>query len=123
MRYLKEKEKQGEDLMRKIGERLEISSRFRKILRALAVVAVILTITAGCADYIGAWRTGGSENNAGSIAKNTADNTHNTPEFYNPQFYAWWGTIYPEFCFEKGEDTDETKPVKLSFWLAKALDW
>ena len=77
MRYLKEKEKQGEDLMRKIGERLEISSRFRKILRALAVAAVILTITAGCADYIGAWRTGGSENNAGSIAKNTEDNTHN----------------------------------------------
>lgn len=106
--------------MRKIGERLEISSRFRKILRALAVVVVILTITAGCADYIG---TGGLENNAGSIAKNTADNAHNTPEFYNPRFYAWWGTIYPEFCFEKGEDTDETKPVKLSFWLAKALDW
>ncbi len=109
--------------MRKIGERLEISSRFRKILRALAVAAVILTITAGCADYIGAWRTGGSENNAGSIAKNTEDNTHNISEFYNPQLYAWWGTIYPEFCFEKGEDTDETKPVKLSFWLAKALDW
>ena len=21
-----------------------------------------------------------------------------------PQFYAWWGTIYPEFCFEKAED-------------------
>ena len=123
MRYLKEKEKQGEDLMRKIGERLEISSRFRKILRALAVAAVILTITAGCADYIGAWGTGGSENNAGSIAKNTEDSTHNIPEFYNPQLYAWWGTIYPEFCFEKGEDTDETKPVKLSFWLAKALDW
>ena len=101
--------------MRKIGERLEISSRFRKILRALAVAAVILTI--------GAWRTGGSENNAGSIAKNTEDNTHNIPEFYNPQLYAWWGTIYPEFCFEKGEDTDETKPVRLSFWLAKALDW
>lgn len=123
MRYLKEKEKQGEDLMRKIGERLEISSRFRKILRALAVAAVILTITAGCADYIGAWGTGSPENNAGSIAKNTEDNAHNIPEFYNPQLYAWWGTIYPEFCFEKGEDTDETKPVKLSFWLAKALDW
>ena len=109
MRYLKEKEKQGEDLMRKIGERLEISSRFRKILRALAVAAVILTITAGCADYIGAWCTGGSENNAGSIAKNTEDNTHNIPEFYNPQLYAWWGTIYPEFCFEKARI-----PMKLS---------
>lgn len=40
-----------------------------------------------------------------------------------PQMYAWWGTLYPEFCFEKGEDADESKPVKLSFWLAKALDW
>ena len=40
-----------------------------------------------------------------------------------PQFYAWWGTIYPEFCFEKVEDNGENKPVKISFWLAKALDW
>ena len=40
-----------------------------------------------------------------------------------PQMYAWWGTLYPEFCFEKGEDAGESKTVKLSFWLAKALDW
>ena len=40
-----------------------------------------------------------------------------------PQFYAWWGTIYPEFCFEKAEDNGENKPVKISFWLAQALDW
>ena len=40
-----------------------------------------------------------------------------------PQFYAWWGTIYPEFCFEKAEDNGENKPVKISFWLAPALDW
>lgn len=33
-----------------------------------------------------------------------------------PQFYAWWGTIYPEFCFEKAEDNGENKPVKISFW-------
>ena len=39
-----------------------------------------------------------------------------------PQMYAWWGTLYPEFCFEKGEDAGESKTVKLSFWLAKALD-
>ena len=32
-----------------------------------------------------------------------------------PQFYAWWGTIYPE--------NGENKPVKISFWLAQALDW
>lgn len=85
--------------MRKIGERLEISSRFRKILRALAVAAVILTITAGCADYIGAWGTGSSENNAGSIAKNTADNTHNTPEFYNPAVLRVVGNHLPGILF------------------------
>ena len=39
-----------------------------------------------------------------------------------PQFYAWWGTIYPEFCFEKAEDNGENKPVKISFWLAKAIE-
>ena len=44
-------------------------------------------------------------------------------DFENPKVYAWWGTIYPEFCFEKVEDNGENKPVKISFWLAKALDW
>lgn len=43
--------------------------------------------------------------------------------FRQPQLYAWWGSIYPEFCFEKAEGNDENKPVKISFWLAKALDW
>lgn len=95
--------------MRKIGERLEISSRFRKILRALAMAAVILTITVGCADYIGAWRTGGSENNAGSIAKNTEVTHLILPEFYNPQLYAWWGTIYRNSVLKKARI-----PMKLS---------
>ena len=48
---------------------------------------------------------------------------------------AWWGVIYPEFCFAKtnSETSEESKggePVslagkslKISFWLAKALDW
>ncbi len=44
-------------------------------------------------------------------------------ELYGSRVYAWWGTIYPEFCFEEGEEEEETKPVKVSFWLAKALDW
>lgn len=110
--------------MRKIRERFEISNRFRKIWRVLTIIAVILTVTTGCANYIGAWSTENmAGNTAENIAKNTADNTRNALKFHNPQLYAWWGTIYPEFCFEKGEDTDETKPVKLSFWLAKALDW
>ena len=41
----------------------------------------------------------------------------------DPKVYAWWGTIYPEFCFEKAEDSGENKPVKISFWLAQAMDW
>ena len=44
-------------------------------------------------------------------------------DFENPKVYAWWGTIYPEVSFEKVEDNGENKPVKISFWLAKALDW
>lgn len=79
--------------MRKIRERFKISDRLRKILWVLAATAVIMTVTA------------------------------NSANFYDSKFCAWWGTLYPEFCFEKGGDTDETKPVKLSFWLAKALDW
>ncbi|HJB15447.1 MAG TPA: hypothetical protein IAA05_05320 [Candidatus Blautia excrementipullorum] len=45
---------------------------------------------------------------------------------------AWWGAMYPEFCFAKPreditadgreEDAEGQRP-KLSFWLAKALDW
>lgn len=47
---------------------------------------------------------------------------------------AWWGTMYPKFCFAEGfgESAEENrgisernldKPLKISFWLAKALDW
>lgn len=41
---------------------------------------------------------------------------------------AWWGTLYPEFCFsrqipENYEDPRLDGEVKISFWLAKALDW
>lgn len=43
---------------------------------------------------------------------------------------AWWGVLYPGFCFsgkqqEAEEEEDDGKPVriKISFWLAKALDW
>ncbi len=47
-----------------------------------------------------------------------------------PGVLAWWGTLYPRFCFaerqdegtkEEGKDTGHK--VKISFWLAKALDW
>ena len=43
---------------------------------------------------------------------------------------AWWGFIYPQFCFarpdrdgQKEKKEDQEKDVKISFWLAKALDW
>ena len=34
-----------------------------------------------------------------------------------PGVMAWWGSLYPQFCFS---ETDQ-KP-KISFWLAKALE-
>ena len=30
------------------------------------------------------------------------------------QMTAWWGTLYPEFCFSD---------IKISFWLARVLNW
>ena len=46
---------------------------------------------------------------------------------------AWWGTLYPKFCFSqfpeenKGQNDVEKFPSeqrpKISFWLAQALDW
>lgn len=42
---------------------------------------------------------------------------------------AWWGSIYPEFCFsemiqdEEGvEKIPSEQTPKISFWLAKALE-
>lgn len=39
---------------------------------------------------------------------------------------AWWGSMYPQFCFaEKEEENAQEKEqeVKISFWLAKQLEW
>jgi hypothetical protein len=36
--------------------------------------------------------------------------------------FAWWGALYPRFCYEKTQDC-EIHPIKISFWLAKALNW
>lgn len=38
---------------------------------------------------------------------------------------AWWGTMYPDFCFSEkpGSAYEKGKKVKISFWLAKHLDW
>lgn len=50
---------------------------------------------------------------------------------YSPggDMMAWWGSIYPEFCFQEvnnetendEQNTSEHRP-KISFWLAKALE-
>ena len=39
------------------------------------------------------------------------------PGSHTPGVMAWWGSLYPQFCFSQ---TDQ-KP-KISFWLAKALE-
>lgn len=39
------------------------------------------------------------------------------PERSFPSVTAWWGSLYPQFCFSETEQ----KP-KISFWLAKALE-
>lgn len=41
---------------------------------------------------------------------------------------AWWGTLYPQFCFsriqkETEQEKDRRPKTKLSLWLAQALDW
>ena len=38
---------------------------------------------------------------------------------------AWWGTLYPKFCFSQmlGEDKGQKGDIKISLWLAQALDW
>ncbi len=52
--------------------------------------------------------------------------------FSASRYTAWWGTLYPRFCFSQiQEPKGDGKPgkessedhVKISFWLAKALDW
>lgn len=47
-----------------------------------------------------------------------------------PEITAWWGVLYPGFCFsgkkaeiDKNEEAKEQVDIKISFWLAKALDW
>lgn len=38
----------------------------------------------------------------------------------NSMLTAWWGTLYPKFCFS---ETSSGSEVKISFWLAKVLGW
>ena len=48
----------------------------------------------------------------------------NTKNVEDSSIMAWWGTLYPQFCFERGINYENTvkQPPKLSFRLAKALE-
>lgn len=39
------------------------------------------------------------------------------------QMTAWWGTLYPKFCFSDIPEEAEGKDIKISFWLARVLNW
>lgn len=39
------------------------------------------------------------------------------------QITAWWGTLYPKFCFSDIPEGAEGKDIKISFWLARVLNW
>lgn len=38
---------------------------------------------------------------------------------------AWWGTLYPKFCFSRFPAVNKEKndDIKISFWLARVIDW
>lgn len=42
-----------------------------------------------------------------------------SPSHIKTPVYAWWGTMYPQYCFSQdAEHTDESAPVKIDFrWL------
>ena len=39
------------------------------------------------------------------------------------QMTAWWGTLYPEFCFSDIPEGSDRTDIKISFWLAHVLNW
>lgn len=42
-----------------------------------------------------------------------------SPSYMKTPVYAWWGTMYPQYCFSQDtEGTEESVPVKIDFrWL------
>lgn len=74
---------------------------------------------------------------AGMLAAILAVGSTGEGKAYEPMV-AWWGALYPKFCFmevkeneEALSDIDKTdsggdslRPrLKISFWVAKALNW
>ena len=44
------------------------------------------------------------------------------PAAENKMISAWWGTMYPRFCFQEVKE-EKQEERKVTFWLAKVLDW
>lgn len=40
-------------------------------------------------------------------------------DFRQSSVTAWWGSLYPSFCFS---EVDRSEQPKISFWLAKAFE-
>ena len=42
-----------------------------------------------------------------------------SPSYIKTPIYAWWGTMYPQYCFSQNADSsEESVPIKIDFrWL------
>ena len=41
-----------------------------------------------------------------------------------PPALAWWGILYPRYCFSETETNgNQGEKPELSLWVAEALDW
>ena len=41
-----------------------------------------------------------------------------SPSYIKTPVYAWWGTMYPQYCFSQNTDSTESVPIKIDFrWL------
>lgn len=53
------------------------------------------------------------------ILERTDSHTEEGTE-YRQQLSAWWGVLFPWFCFQ---DYEGSQQPEISFWVAKVLDW
>jgi len=85
---------------------------FRKQAKRFLKQAM-LTLTAG---MIGAALTG-------AVPEVIQETVQNRKE--QAAVTAWWGTLYPKFCFSRfpSDDKVQKDDIKISFWLAQALNW
>ena len=67
-------------------------------------------------EKISSWRT---ESEGFFLQENTKRSVYQK-EISGQQLEAWWGVLFPWFCFQ---DYEETQKPEISFWVAKVLDW